>query len=221
MVGTAVLDVNETLFSLEPIAARLEEVGLEGRLEMWFARILRDGFAAAAAGTFASFADLARHHLVVLLEHQEEPAGTDRLDHVIDGFTHVTAHPDVEAGLRRLHDAGTQVVTMTNGTASITHSFLEREGLGDLVDTVFDVNEAGRWKPAPQAYQHVLERCGAAADDAALVAVHPWDVLGAQAAGMLGVWVDRAGDPYPDAYPAPGLRCASFTEAAQRLVGRR
>lgn len=221
MVGVAVLDVNETLFSLEPIAARLDEVGLAGQLELWFARVLRDGFAAATAGTFASFPELARHHLAVLLEHQGEPADEARLDHVIDGFAHVTAHPDVEAGLRRLHDAGTQVVTMTNGTASITQSFLEREGLAGLVDAVLDVNEAGRWKPAPQAYQHVLERCGVAADDAALVAVHPWDVLGAQAVGMLGVWVDRAGDPYPDAYPPPDFRGGSFTDAAERLAERR
>lgn len=94
MVPTAVLDVNQTLFSLEPVAARLEE-------------------------------------------------------------------------------AGTQVVTMTNGTASITQSFLDREGLTGLVDDVLDVSGAGRWKPDPQAYQHVLERSGAAANDAALVTVHP------------------------------------------------
>ncbi|MDX1619933.1 MAG: hypothetical protein R3320_03015 [Nitriliruptorales bacterium] len=60
MVDLVVLDVNGTLFSLDAVADRFDEVGLSGQLDVWFTRILRDGFAAAAAGGFVAFPDLAR-----------------------------------------------------------------------------------------------------------------------------------------------------------------
>ncbi len=66
--------MNGTLFSLDPISERLADVGLEGRLGLWFARILRDGFAASAAGAFVVFPELARHHLAVRLDEHGETA---------------------------------------------------------------------------------------------------------------------------------------------------
>ncbi len=91
MIELAILDVNETLFPLDAVADRLSQVGLDGQLGSWFARILRDGFAAAAAGAFARFPGLARHHLTVLFGERGEQVDDDRLDHVINGFREVTA----------------------------------------------------------------------------------------------------------------------------------
>lgn len=217
-VDLAILDVNGTLFSLDPVAARLAEVGLDGRLEVWFTRILRDGFAAAAAGTFAAFPDLARHHLTALLEQQGQEATDDRIDHVLGGFTAVTAHPDVEPGLTRLHDAGVTVATMTNGTVAITRDFLGREGLDGLVDDTHDVAAVGAWKPATQAYRHVLEEHDTVPQQAALFAVHPWDIHGAVIAGLLAGWVNRDDAPYPDPFAPPTVRGRTFVEVVEALL---
>lgn len=216
----AILDVNGTLFSLDPVAARLADVGLDGRLEVWFARILRDGFAAAAAGTFAAFPDLARHHLRVLLEQQEQEATQDRTQHVLGGFTAVTAHPDVEPGLTRLRDAGVTIVTMTNGTVAITRDFLHREGLDQLVGHTHDVEAAGVWKPGGQAYRHVLEQHDTPPRQAALIAVHPWDIHGAVTAGLLGAWVNRDDATYPDPFAPPTVIGGTFLEAVEALLAR-
>lgn len=216
----AILDVNETLFALDPVADRLADVGLAGRLDVWFARILRDGFAAAASGRFAAFPDLARHHLAVLLEQPAGQVPDDRIDHVLGGFTEVTAHPDVEPGLHRLREASVTVVTLTNGTVEITRDFLYREGLDELVDHTYDVRPVGRWKPAPQAYHYVLERHDTSAERTALLAVHPWDVQGAVDAGLLGGWVDRDDLPYPDMFSRPTVRGRTFDETVGALLAR-
>jgi hypothetical protein len=42
-VELVLLDVNETLFSLRPVADRMAEAGLDGELELWFTRILATG----------------------------------------------------------------------------------------------------------------------------------------------------------------------------------
>lgn len=217
-IRLVILDVNGTLFSLDAVAGRLEEVGLGGELDLWFARILRDGFAAAAAGTFAAFPDLARHHLAVMLDEHGQPTTDEQLDRVIDGFTAVSAHDDVEPGLRRLRRAGATVVTMTNGTAEITRDFLHREQLDGLVDATYDVQEVGRWKPASDPYRWVLDQHDVAPSHAALTAVHPWDIHGARQTGLSAAWVNRAASRYPEAFEAPTVQARTFDDAIRKLL---
>ncbi len=213
-----VLDVNETLFSLEPVAQRLAEIGLEGRLELWFARVLRDGFAAAASGSHAAFHDLAHHHLRLLLGTDDEVDG-DAVEHVTGGFEEVVAHEDVAPALRRARDAGLKIVTLTNGAAEITRAFLERAGMTDLVDELFEADTVRAWKPRAEPYRHVSERTGVPASAAALVAVHPWDVHGAVRAGLQGGWVDRDGGPYPPYFERPHAQGPTLTAVVDALLG--
>jgi 2-haloacid dehalogenase len=235
-----VLDVNETLFPLDPVSERMAEIGLAGRFEAWFASVLRDGIAAAAAGRFASFGDLARHHLAVLLaEASSEAAGRsgtaalgpgpsrtsqvharDAVDHVLAGFEHLVPHPDVAAGLQALRAADLRAVALTNGAAALARSNLDRAGLGPLLHAVHDVTEAGRWKPAPEPYRSVLTAHATDAADAAMVAVHPWDVLGGQRVGMVGAWLDRYGPPYPAAYGAPDVSASDLPGLVELLTRR-
>ena len=202
-----VLDVNETLFGLDPVASAFAAAGLDpAHLELWFARVLRDGFAVALAGGFAAFPDLAAHHVRLLAHQRGLPATDEMVDTVLAGFGEVGPHDDVAPGLRRARDAGLTTVALTNGTVEVVRPFLDRAGLADLVDRVVDVRTAGRWKPAPAPYLEVTTHAGVHPDEAALVAVHPWDVAGAMAAGLRGAHVDRDGAPWPDVLPAPTVR---------------
>lgn len=219
MIELVILDVNGTLFPLNPVARQLGQVGLEGQLELWFTRILRDGLAASASGALAAFPDLARHHLAVLLDEHGQEVTDERLEAVLDGFTRVSAHPGVEPALRRLREAGVTVTTLTNGTVEITRGFLEREGLAGLVDATYDVGAVGRWKPAAEPYHHVLERHGVEPAEAALIAVHPWDVQGAIHAGLVGAWVDRTRTRYPPAFAGPTVRGSGLPEVVELLLG--
>jgi 2-haloacid dehalogenase len=216
----AILDVNETLFSLDPVAARLGDVGLGGELDHWFTRILRDGIAAAAAGRFASFRDLAGHHLRTSFTARGQPVPPGAVEHVLGGFEQVVPHPDVEPGLRRLQHHGVAAVALTNGSASLVHGFLRRSGLEPLVAAVHDVAEVARWKPAPEPYHHVLEHHAVAPGRAALIAVHPWDVMGARSAGLIGAWLDRDGSAYPDAFGAPDVQARDLPTLVDTLVAR-
>lgn len=221
MVELVILDVNETLLALDPLAERFVDVGLEGQFECWFAAVLRDGFAAALAGRHAAFADLARDQVAVLLVgHGVEPTDA-RIAHVLAGLAELRVHDDVADGLRRLADAGVPAVTLTNGSAAMTHEALERSGLATLVTAVHDVAHLGGWKPAPAPYRAIVDAHGCAPGRSALVAVHPWDVQGAQAAGLIGAWLDRGARPYPRAFPEPDVRASTFPDLVERLISRR
>lgn len=219
-VELVLLDVNETLSDMTPLRQRLADVGAPPELhDAWFAGTLRDGSALALTGAAAPFPDVARGVLrTVLAPHL--PA--ERLDaaaqHVLDGFPGLSLHPDVAPGLRRLRDAGVRLVTLTNGSAALSERLLDADGVAELVEARLSVDDAGRWKPHPRAYQWALDRLDAPVEGTAMLAVHPWDLAGARAAGLLTGYVDRTGAPWPDVFAEPDARGADLPGLAEALL---
>ncbi|MDT0466588.1 haloacid dehalogenase type II [Streptomyces gibsoniae] len=215
-----VFDVNETLTDMGPLSARLEDIGLPGHLlPIWFAGVLRDGFAVTLAGGHATFAAVARDGLRSLLA-RERPGTPDpgsAVDHVLAALPGLPVHPDVPDGVRALHAAGHRLVTLTNGSADTTRSVLDRVGLGDCFEAHLDVEGAGRWKPAPEAYAYALRTVGVPAERAMLVAVHPWDIDGAGRAGLSTAWLRRRPDAYPSALRPADREATGIADLARRL----
>lgn len=184
-----IFDVNETLSDLSPLRARFEDVGAPAHLmPTWFAGVLRDGFALTAAGAYADFAAVARDGLRELLTGLEGWSGDAEaaVRHVLDGFGELEVHPDVPGGVRALRQAGFRLVTMTNGASALTERLLDRAGLRGSFDALLDVSGPRCSKHAPAAYRYAAEQAGASPGRCLMVAVHPWDIDGAQRAGMSG-----------------------------------
>lgn len=219
MIAIAVLDVNETLFSLDAVGAAFDELGLgEDRLQLWFARVLRDGFALAAMGDAVAFPDLADHHTRLLGDELDRAVADEDVERVVAAFDEVEAHGDVAAGLHRLREAGIRLVPFTNGSAPIVARFLERSGLDALVEAPRDVTGPGVWKPVAAAYRWICADLGTDPADAAMVAVHPWDVAGAMRIGMRGAWLDRGGTRWPSFLPDPDHTAAGMDGLAATLL---
>lgn len=209
------LDVNETLSDLTPLGARLAEVGLgEHDLSGWFAGVLRDGFALQLTGRCADFAEVAGAHLRQLLAAAGQRTDDAAVAHVVSGFAQLSLHPDVVPGLTRLSAAGVRLATLTNGSTATSERMFDDAGLLPVLERRLSVQDAGAWKPDPRSYAYALDRLGVPASAAALAAVHPWDVHGAVHAGLSGVWIDRAGGPWPQVYEAPGLVVRDFVALA-------
>jgi 2-haloacid dehalogenase len=215
-----VFDVSETLFDLESLRTPFANAGLPAQsLELWLARVQRDGFAHAAAGTFAAFPDLAAFHLRELLQSRS-PAAEAHVERILDALRVVPPHPDVLPGLARLRDADVRMATMTNGTVELTSGWLERSGLRSYFAQVLDVSETMRWKPRREPYVHAARQLGVQEELCALISVHPWDVHGATCAGLMGAWLNRHGTPYAEMMNPPTVQAGTLDELAQRLLDR-
>jgi 2-haloacid dehalogenase len=215
-----VFDVNETLSDLGPLGRRFEEVGAPAfLLRVWFAGVLRDGFALAAAGTEGPFAVLAADGLRAVLHGQSLNRDLDAAtDHVMAGFGQLGVHPDVPAGIRALGAAGYRMVTLTNGAVSVADRLLGSVGVRREFEALLSVDDAGVWKPARAAYSYAARVCGVHAADMLLVAVHPWDIDGARRAGLRAAWVDRSGMPYPSYFTPPSITVTGLDDLAQQLA---
>ena len=215
-----VFDVNETLSDMSPLAGRFEDVGAPSVMaRTWFAELLRDGFALTVSGEAEAFARLAAEALRLKLEDQDLDRDLeDAVEHVLSGFPGLTLHPDVAEGLHALADLGVRLVTLSNGSAQVAERLLEHAGVRPLFERLLSVEEAGIWKPASGAYDYALGECGVDAQDAVLVAAHPWDIHGASRAGLGTAWVNRAQGRYPAYFAAPGLSVSSLPELAQAFT---
>jgi 2-haloacid dehalogenase len=208
----ALLDVNETLSDMQVLRERFERAGAPPELlDTWFAATLRDGMALTASGGYGEFADVARAVLRTLIDEAA-------VDDILAGFQELPVHADVEAGLRRLHEGGVRLVTLTNGSSAIPQGLLERAGLSDLIERYLDVSAVGHWKPHPEPYRYACAELGVAPDEAVLIAVHPWDIHGAKRAGLRAAWLDRSGTPYPEVFEAPDLSAADLPDLAGRIL---
>ncbi len=217
-----VLDVNETLSDMRPMADRFEAVGAPGHLAApWFAGVLRDGFALAVHGTAEPFATIGAEVLrSTLAGHPLDRDLDDAVEHVMSGFTSLGVHDDVADGLHALAGLGLRLVTLSNGSTSVAEGLLGRAGLLDLVEERLSVDDAGVWKPAAAAYAYAVDRCGVEPRQAMLVAVHPWDTDGAGRAGLASAWVNRSGATFPGHFRAPDVEATSLVDLAARLADR-
>ncbi len=214
-----IFDVNETLSDMSPMAKRFEDVGAPAHLATtWFAGLLRDGFALTAVDSSDSFAHIAAESLRVGLHGLPLNRGAaDAVSHIMDGFAGLPVHADVPDGIGGLGGLGIRLVTLSNGSAAVAEALFDRAGIREHFERLLTVEDAGRWKPAPEAYAYALQQCGVDPEEAMLVAVHPWDIDGASRAGLATAWVNRTGGPYPQYFGAPALQAVSLTDLADQL----
>ena len=214
-----IFDVNVTLSDMSPMARRFEDVGAPAHLATsWFAGLLRDGFALTAVDACDSFANIAAESLRVGLHGLPLNRGAaEAVSHIMDGFAGLPVHADVPDGIRALRGLAIRLVTLSNGSASVAEALFDRAGLRQHFERLLTVDDAGRWKPAPEAYAYALQQCDVDPQDAMLVAVHPWDIDGASRAGLATAWLNRTGGLYPEYFRAPDLRVTSLSDLADQL----
>ncbi len=214
-----VFDVNETLSDMSPMAGRFADVGVPEHLAaLWFASLLRDGFALTAAGAPERFSTIGEGMLRVLLADMPlgPPIG-EAVDHVMAGFAGLQLHPDVPAGVTALRQAGLRLVTLTNGSTEVADGLLTAAGLRQEFERLLSVDQASAWKPALAAYEYGAQECSVELAEMLLVAVHPWDIDGASRAGMGTAWINRTGRPYPDYFTTPQITVAALSDLAAAL----
>ncbi|WP_241979913.1 haloacid dehalogenase type II [Cryobacterium sp. TMT4-31] len=216
-----VCDVNETLSDMSGMKARFVQVGAPAHLaSVWFAALLRDGFALAAAGGAAPFAVIGSELLREVLRDVallRSPA--DAVEHIMAGFGLLKLHADVPEGVRALTSTGMRLVTLSNGSAGVARSLLAAAGLEGEFEALLSVEDAGAWKPGRPAYDYAAEACEVRPAQLLLVAVHPWDIHGAAQAGLATAWLNRGGDTYPSYFTAPDYTVGRLAELATLLAG--
>jgi putative hydrolase of the HAD superfamily len=104
-----------------------------------------------------------------------------------------SAYPDAVPALSALRDRGLRLVAVSNWDCSLPR-VLDGCGLGKLLDGTITSAEVGARKPDPAIFERALELAGCGPEEALHVGdTAEEDVVGAQAAGIRSLLIDRDG----------------------------
>lgn len=209
-----VFDVIGTLFSLERARASFIRLGAAApALEAWFQRILHQAATVTIVDDYRPFKELAASALrTTLAQLGLDPERTEPLD----ALAELDPYPEADTALRRLSEAGLTVVALTNGAKASTEKLLERGGLQAHVEHVLSCDDVRAFKPHRAPYELALDRLGM---PATMVAAHGWDIIGARAAGLDVVWIDREEQAWPFPLDQPA-QVNDLAEAAELILQR-
>jgi putative hydrolase of the HAD superfamily len=126
----------------------------------------------------------------------------------------ITPLPGAVEALHQLRSLGVTLGLVTNGGSEGQRAKIERFALATHFDYIGIEGEVGYGKPHRVAYETALRSLGAAAEDTWMVGDNlEWDVSGAQAVGIYGIWLDRHRRGLPrDASARPDRIIRSLSE---------
>jgi 2-haloacid dehalogenase len=213
-------DVNETLSDMSPMATRFAEVGAPGLLaKVWFAELLRDGFALSAAAGNEKFWVIATESLrEILTGIPLNRSAKAAIDHILHGFVSLDLHSDVVGAIGALKTAGFRLATLSNGSTQVAESLFRRFGIREKFELLLSVEDAPGWKPLRAAYEYAVRACRVEPRFILLTAVHPWDIHGANSAGLRTAWINRTGIEFPSYFAAPDILISELNELASILT---
>ena len=136
------------------------------------------------------------------------------------GWFGYLSYPDAGAAFSLLEAAELPVAVVTNGGERSMRALLEAAGLDERVVEIVSAEEIEVYKPHPSVYKHAAERIGVDAKNLTLIAAHAWDVVGAKAAGLDAIWVDRVEREWPFPKGKPRKAAANLEQAAQLAIER-
>ena len=123
--------------------------------------------------------------------------------------------PDVPAALEKLRQRYPLAI-LSNGDPDMLEAARAHHGL--QFDHIISVASAGAFKPHRSTYTQAAALVGVKMDEVIFVANHAFDCIGAKAAGMQTVFIDRRKRPFGDWPYQPDLIIEDFKSLAEVLA---
>jgi 2-haloacid dehalogenase len=183
----------------------------------WRQKQLEYAFRLTAMERYEDFERVTREALEYALAAAGRELGAPEKDLLMSRYDDLEPFPDAVPGLERLREAGYTLAVFSNGSPRMLRSLMEATGLGEHFREVISVDEVGAYKPSPKVYRHAARRLGRPIGEVRLVSSNPFDVVGAEAAGMRAAWIDRSGGLFDTLGPPPDVVVGSLAELADAL----
>jgi putative hydrolase of the HAD superfamily len=129
----------------------------------------------------------------------------------------IALFPDAISTLSALRSRGIRVAIVSNGFRATHISKVTNLGLDPHVDHVILADIFGHFKPNVRIFQHALDLCGCAPNEAVMVGDDlSNDIGGAESAGIRSFWFNPKGQPNPARSPIPS--CGQITTLSEVLA---
>jgi 2-haloacid dehalogenase len=195
-IRACVFDAYGTLFDVHSAVARLRSQigpGADELSQLWRSKQLEYSWLRALMGRHADFWQVTGDALDYALARTGVAASVRAP--LMQAYLTLDAYPEVVDVLRRLRAVGLKLAILSNGEPAMLAAAVENARIGELLDAVLSVEQAGVYKPDPRVYRLALDRLGVRADETSFQSSNAWDVHGAACFGLRPVWINRLGAP--------------------------
>ena len=98
---------------------------------------------------------------------------------------------EVRDALNKLKQSNYKLAILSNGTPDLLNELVVSNGLKDIFDDIFSVEEAGIFKPDSKVYDLPINKYNIEKNEVLFLSANTWDVSGAGNYGYNTVWVNR------------------------------
>ncbi|KAF4974087.1 hypothetical protein FZEAL_8960 [Fusarium zealandicum] len=204
-------DLYGTLLSTESIAKELAHLYGDDKAKVIASQArryqLEYTWRLNSMGTYRPFSDLTRWSFRQATKEAGVELTSEQEERIMDRYNGLDTFPDVKEALETLANSPSlDPYVFSNGTISMIASSLETSpSLGSASHVlssskIVSVDTVKVFKPDPRTYQAMTKAVNLESqpEKVWLVSSNPFDVVGAMAAGLKSVWVDRGGSKWID-----------------------
>ena len=103
----------------------------------------------------------------------------------------LSPYPEVKEVLESLKRRNFKLAILSNGTPALLNELVASNGLNNLFDDLFSIEEVGIYKPSAKVYDMPINKYDVKPSEITFLSANTWDVSGGGNYGYDSVWVNR------------------------------
>ena len=119
---------------------------------------------------------------------------------------------EVRDALNKLKQSNYKLAILSNGTPDLLNELVVSNGLKDIFDDIFSVEEAGIFKPDSKVYDLPINKYNIEKNEVLFLSANTWDVSGAGNYGYNTVWVNRNNNIFDKLDFEPNQQISNLSE---------
>ena len=110
---------------------------------------------------------------------------------LLDLYKILSPYPEVKETLEKLKEKKYKLAILSNGTPSLLNELVKSNGLQNLFDDIFSIEEVKIYKPSSKVYDMPVKKYSIKNEEVAFLSANTWDVSGGGNYGFTSIWVNR------------------------------
>ena len=110
---------------------------------------------------------------------------------LLDLYKILSPYPEVKDTLEKLKEKRYKLAILSNGTPALLKELVNSNGLQNLFDDIFSIEEVKIYKPSSKVYDMPVKKYSIKNEEVAFLSANTWDVSGGGNYGFTSIWVNR------------------------------
>ncbi len=190
-------DAYGTLFDVHSVNDTIEKLyGEKGKdfSETWRTKQLDYAFLRQVMGRYDQFWNITKEALHYAAEAIAVEVSDEEETQLLEAYLNLRPYEEVQDVLNSL--GAYQRVIFSNGDDQMLQPLVKNTGIIDSLDGAESVDPIKQFKPAPAAYQYLMEKYAVKREEVLFLSSNPWDIAGAKSFGFQTMWVNRDGKAF-------------------------